>query len=192
MPLAVLLSANVAVDSTSCRCGSDAVVLSRAVVMGRVLRSVIDRPGSRFIVWNVHNFGLTALAMDRVINGLRDDVAEAAADPLRVFLVVAGDFNFRDEGEEEFDLKNPDNLFGSVTKGDRQQHAATWRKALSPLTDVHSGEPTHWSAQHSKASRIDKIFVAHPGWQLTSGSCTAKTLRDATSLRRGCRTCCSS
>ena len=101
--------------------GSDAVVLSRAVVMGRVLRTVIDRPGSRFIVWNVHNFGLTALAMDRAVEGLRDDAAEAAADPLRVFLVVAGDFNFREEGEEEFDLKNPDNLFGTVTKCDNRR-----------------------------------------------------------------------
>jgi hypothetical protein len=166
--------------------GSDAVVVSRAVVMGRVLRSVIDRPGSRFIVWNVHNFGLSAPAMDRVVAGLRADSAEAAAAPQQVFLVVAGDLNFRDDGEEEFDMKNPDNSFGTVTKCDKQQHAATWRKALSPLTDVHGGEPTHWSAQHSKASRIDKIFVAHPGWQLTSGSCSAKTLRDATSLRRGC------
>ena len=135
--------------------GDDATVSSRAMVPGRVLRSVVERTGSRCILWNIHNFGLSAVAMELVAGELGADSALAEADPLHVTIIVGGDFNYREDGEEEFDMKSTDNHFGTVTPADRQQHATRWRSLVAPLTDVHAGEPSHWSAQHSKASRID-------------------------------------
>ncbi len=53
--------------------------------------------------------------MELVAVELGADSALAEADPLHVTILVGGDFNYRDDGEEEFDMKSPDNHFGSHT-----------------------------------------------------------------------------
>ncbi len=68
---------------------------------------------------------------------------------------------------------------------DLAQMADSWRTSLAAFTDTHAGDPTRWSSYHLKATRIDRIQAASPGWCLPCCKCCARTLRDPLTNRRG-------
>ena len=80
-------------------------------------------------------------------------------------------------------MSSPDADF-VVDATSRTQHATQWTQTLTPFTDINSGLMTHWHEQQQPASRIDRIYVATPGWLLTCMTVSSITVGDPLAASR--------
>ncbi len=164
--------------------GDDAVVESTDV-QGRILLTVVNSATATLHLWSVRNSNLTTDEMcliDRLIKG---DRLLAAVAPTSMLTYVGGNVDFKDEGDETFDLQAAMFDFRTTAGNDGQWNAGLWRAILVNYTDINAGDPTRWSATFVQASRVDEIWTAMLGWALLACVCRSSALRDVLSRRRG-------
>ena len=135
----------------------DVMPISETLVLGRVTRTLLDDGWCTTVVYNVHNFGLTALDVRNISKRIRADLAAMESDPTRHNVIIAGDWNFCPDDETNFDLNNPDTDFATDPTS-RTQHATLWTQTLAPLTDINAtrrqAESTASTLRHQAGSSL--------------------------------------
>ncbi len=58
------------------------------------------------VVWNAHNLGPPAPQLVLSAESVKEDLKAASGDPTKHTMLIAGDWNFRTEGERGFDVSN--------------------------------------------------------------------------------------
>ncbi|CAK0811032.1 unnamed protein product [Prorocentrum cordatum] len=102
------------------------------------------------VIYNVHNFRLTAQEVDKVTRSLRAEVYTAAQQPERITILVMGDFNFMDE----VSLKAP------LEFSRKMQRAITRRgKLWAPSGKVLKLKAIEVLHDHSKTSNPDEMIA---------------------------------
>jgi hypothetical protein len=78
-----------------------------------------------------------------VLERLHADLDFAAGAPMLRTVLIAGEWSFVVDGEQDFAVKAAVDGFAqpSVTRG--RQHAAAWTRSLRHCTDLQSGQLTH-------------------------------------------------
>ena len=72
----------------------DVVPISETVVEGRAMRSLLDDGWCTLVVYNIHNFELTAQDVNYIAQLIKVDLAAVERDPTRHNVIIAGDWNF--------------------------------------------------------------------------------------------------
>ena len=67
------------------------VPISETIVTGRVTRTLLDDGWCTTVVYNVHNFGLTAQDVNNISTRIKADLAAVERDPTRHDVIIAGD-----------------------------------------------------------------------------------------------------
>ena len=129
---------------------------TEVVAPGRISRTLFKHEAKECIVWNVHNFDLTATQKRTTNARIAADKARVDASPSDIALFVGGDFNFPFEDCANFSLRAPTT---SHRKHAQHQHteARAW-PALSSLTELATSQPTHFNKPADSLSILDRVF----------------------------------
>ena len=135
------------------------------VVPFRVLRVVLSSGNLSLRVWNIHNFGISAMEKKKAVGILHQDINDSEAAPGSTIVIVCGDWNFMTAGDEKYYYENP-NLKTMATKkdGEKETREDGWSDALRRMIDIDGKTPTHYCAAHGFASRIDRVYIGLPAW----------------------------
>ena len=90
------------------------------IIPGRITRSCMQSGAKRCIIWNVHNYDVSAADRREVNRRIDADRRDAQQDPGNVAMWLGGDFNFPPEVSPEFSLRIP----SSATRRNSRRQAA--------------------------------------------------------------------
>ena len=142
-------------------------VSSTVIVEGRASRTVVDRDGSKVILYNIHNFGLTGELLDLVFDSINQDRQLAKDDPSKYTVVIGGDFNNFVPGEAQQYLNFPTK---EETTSRDNGRSRLWNEHLGHFTELHQRFPTHFAPGSLAMGRIDRLYTSVPPWMLTNTS----------------------
>ena len=145
---------------------------SSPLVPGRVLRTCVTKGQCKWVIYNVHNHGISEPDLESVIEALSADILLARNHPEAVTLAVLGDFNFCAPSESRLKLEAPEGLAPNAV-GNRAA-VRRWQSALGQLVEIQQGSPTHYCAGSHSMTRLDRVYVSIPPYMLTmmSAKCT--------------------
>ncbi|CAK0873260.1 unnamed protein product, partial [Prorocentrum cordatum] len=115
------------------------------------------------VIYNVHNFRLTAQEVDKVAGSIRAEVITASQQPERIAILVMGDFNFMDEAPLEMKAPLVNKSLPRLRRHN-PEHQLAWESVLTNMTELDPEIPTHYTEQSQQCTRIDKIYISTPPW----------------------------
>ena len=140
-------------------------VSSSSVVPGRVLSTCVTKGQRNWVIYNVHNHGISDPDLASVIEVLSADSLLARSHPEVVTVSVLGDFNFCAPSEGRLKIATPECAVSSVVAC--RAAVRRWQSALSQLVEIQQGSPTHCCAGSRSMTRLDRVYVSIPPYVLT-------------------------
>ena len=147
-------------------------VSSSSLVPGRVLRTCVTKGQCKWVIYNVHNHGISDPDLASVIEVLSADSLLARSHPEVVTVSVLGDFNFCAPSEGRLKIATPECAVSNAVAC--RAAVRRWQSALSQLVEIQQGSPTHYCAGSHSMTRLDRVYVSIPPYMLTlmSAKCT--------------------
>ena len=152
------------------------------IVPGRVLLSTIRVGPASTHFLDVHNFALSAADLAKMQRVIRPLLREARRHPSHCVLVAAGDWNFLADDEAPIDLKTGLPTFSSQPRRGQLAIAPLLAEMIE-LTDLSL---THFNKALGHCSRIDRVFITLPRWQIIQLHCIAGATSDPIALEGKC------
>ena len=122
----------------------------------------------RSIILNIHNYELSSANLRDINLQLQRDLHDAHADPLRVHLLVAGDFNFLHPGEQRLSHSSPQRAQPLLRpQREHRPGQAALQPLLDQLTELAQPQATYYDAAAMLVSRLDRVYSSLPGFVLT-------------------------
>ena len=145
---------------------------STPLVPGRVLRTCITRGQCKWVIYNVHNHGISGPDLASVVEAMSADISAARSLPDACTVAVLGDFNFPAPAEGRLRLETPASSAPSAAYSCAA--VRSWQSALSKLVEIQQCSPTHYCSASHSMSRLDRVYVSIPPYLLTmmSAKCT--------------------
>eukprot|EP00959_Pyramimonas_sp_CCMP1952_P218465 4569174-Pyramimonas_sp.AAC.2 len=140
------------------------------LVPGRVLRAAIkaraddERPDAMLVVYNVHNFGLTAQQVSSISSRISAEAEQAALQPHKMTLIAMGDLNYTEAAPMHLHVPEIDK--GLIIPPRHRGRADLWAAAMSEMTELDPEAPTHDIHDDQRLSQLDKVMISTPGWLL--------------------------
>ena len=145
---------------------------SSPLVPGRVLRTCVTKGQCKWVIYNIHNHGISGPDLASVVEAMSADISIARSHPDTYTVAVLGDFNFPAPAEGRLKLEAPATSAPSAV-GNRAA-VRKWQSALDQLVEIQQGSPTHFCVGSHSMSRLDRVYVSVPPYMLTmmSAKCT--------------------
>ena len=140
---------------------------------GRLLRIAFDHPHGAAVFYNCHLESLSRCSARRFAKKLGEDINRAQRDPVNYAVFIAGDFNRQPAGISRLGMLAPGDVTATVP-------FESWRKPiekqLGRMTELLSGDVTHYHAKTESLGSIDRIFTSIPDWILCQNSQISQAL----------------
>ena len=142
---------------------------------GRVLAVTLSLADQAVRFVNVHNFDLQQHQLDAL------GVFLSAADPrpLNAVTFLAGDFNFRADGDPVISVASGAPVADSFNSSPPPPR---WQRLLLGFTELADAEVTHFCRAQGTTSKIDRIFTSLPRSMLLLHVADAKVIDDPVRL----------
>ena len=125
---------------------------------GRILRTVIQMPDTKFIFWNVHNYGLQEAQIKRVERQLMKDHDEAVAAPGKSWVIFGGDLNYKEPDEPPVEVAKPD-VTRPILPAAAFFWVPRWKSMLDKGTAVVTKAPSHFDRGTGTVARLDRFTL---------------------------------
>ena len=140
-------------------------ISSSPLVPGRVLRTCVAKGQCKWVIYNVHNHGISDLDLASVIEVLSADIQVARNRPNDVPVAVLGDFNFSAHAEGRMKIVTPELAVSNAVAS--RAAVRKWQSALGRLVEVQQGFPTHFCVGSHSMVRLGRVSVSIPPYMLT-------------------------
>ena len=148
---------------------------SEIILPGRVLRSSVSANGRETIIYNIHNYGLSAGQVVFATVRIKRDIERARLAPSTVSVWLMGDFNFLCQGNLPICTSSPpvndasDRALALLPANQHSQYSH-WTKVLDELIELEQSEPTHYLSMNGTMSKLDRIYTSLASWALASAA----------------------
>ncbi|CAK0841726.1 unnamed protein product, partial [Prorocentrum cordatum] len=157
-------------------------ISEHVLTQGRALNVRILFPSGVLIShFSIHNHGLSSQQRTEILDAITSDLPLASADPLKIFVIVGGDFNFSEDPPvalDSFENLHPPGFSVPLEpsaspsqsgsgSGRLGSDGLAWNLILGHMTEVQLQEPTHHCAAQGALRKLDRIYASAPGWSLT-------------------------
>lgn len=141
--------------------GPAAVCVHVAVIPGRCLQTTITDKDKTTIFINLHLHNLTSEQIKIITQLLDNHFERAERQPLRYFVVVVGDFNFRYEDKSVLQVKEQQCIFKQPKYS---KHIKSLKQTLDNYIRMEHDHHTHFNPALNHLNEIDFVYLSAPGW----------------------------